>query len=237
MTNPRMRMTAVAGSMALSMSLALAPAAMAQDGPEATIQGFMDAVAAKDFEALPGYFCEAEAEQAAQFDMAALAGEMPEGMDVSTLLDAFIFDVSLDSLEVVSESETEATVRVVGSMGMDIDADALLPFVETVIEMSGMEADEATVAMFMDIVASEFEAEVEEIDDEVTLVSEDGAWRICSDLDFGDDEMMDAEMSDDAMAEDDDTMDDDDMDDDAMDDNAMAEDEMDEDEMEGEDGE
>jgi hypothetical protein len=232
MTDPRTRVAAVAGSLALSMSLALAPAAMAQDGPEATIEGFMDAVAAKDFDALPGYFCEAEAEQAAQFDLAALAGEMPEGMDVSTLLDAFIFDISLDSLEVVSESETEATVHVVGSMAMDIDAEALLPFVESVIEMSGMEADEATVAMFMDIVASEFEAEAEEIDDDVTLVSEDGAWRICSDLDFGDDEMMDADVSDDAMVDDDAAMGDDAAMDDAMDD-----DDMDEDEMEEEDGE
>ena len=31
MTNPRLRAAAVAGSLALSMSLALAPAAMAQD--------------------------------------------------------------------------------------------------------------------------------------------------------------------------------------------------------------
>ena len=46
MTNPRLRAAAVAGSLALSMSLALAPAAMAQDGPDATIESFMEAVAA-----------------------------------------------------------------------------------------------------------------------------------------------------------------------------------------------
>ena len=95
-----MRAAAVAGSMALTMSLALGThAAMAQGSPEETIQGFMDAVAAKDFEALPGYFCLAEAAQAAEFDVSALAGEMPEGMDVQSLLDAFIFDISLDSVE------------------------------------------------------------------------------------------------------------------------------------------
>ena len=207
MIHPRKRMAAIAGSVALSLSMALAPATMAQDSPEATIQGFMDAVVAKDFDALAGYFCEAEASQAAQFDVSALAGEMPEGFDVQSLLDAFIFDISLDQLETVSQSDTEAVVRVVGSMAMDLDQDALMPFVETIIEMSGMEADEATVAMFMDIVASEFEAQSEEFDSEVTLVLEDGSWLICSDLDFGGADMtedgMDDGMSDDGMSDDD----------------------------------
>lgn len=185
MTNPRTRMAAVAGSLALSMSLALAPAAMAQDGPEATIQSFMDALEAKDFEALPSFFCEEEADQAAEFDVSALAGELPEGMDVQSLLDAFIFDVSVDSMEVVSQTETDAVVHVLGSMAMEIDTEALVPFVEAIIEMSGMEADEATIEMFMALIASEFEAQAEDIDDEIELVASDDGWLICSELDLG----------------------------------------------------
>ena len=198
MIDPRTRMAAVAGSMALTMSLAAAPVAMAQDTPQDAIQGFMDAVVAKDFEALPGFFCEGEAAQAAQFDVSALAGDMPEGMDVQSLLDAFIFEVSLDTLELLSESDTEAVVHVVGTMGMDLDQEALVPFVEAVIEMSGMEVDEATVQMFMGIVASEFEAESETIDGEVTLVPGESGWLICSDLDFGEADPED-DMSDDSM--------------------------------------
>jgi hypothetical protein len=204
MIDPRTRMAAVAGSMVLTMSLAVAPVAMAQDTPQDAIEGFMDAVVAKDFEALPGFFCAGEAAQAAQFDVSALAGEMPEGMDVQSLLDAFVFEVSLDSMEVLSESDTEAIVQVVGSMGMDLDQEALVPFVEAVIEMSGMEVDEAAVQMFMGIIASEFEAESETIDAEVTLVPGESGWLICSDLAFGSDDSMD--MSDDSM--DDDSMDD-----------------------------
>ena len=53
------------------------------DGPEATIQGFMDAVAAKDFAALPTFFCEEQAGQAAQFDISALAvGESVHARDL-----------------------------------------------------------------------------------------------------------------------------------------------------------
>jgi hypothetical protein len=185
MTDPRLRMAAVAGSLALSMSLTLAPAVMAQDGPEATIQSFMDTLVAKDFEALPAFFCEEQAEQAAQFDVSSLAGDLPEGMDVQSLLDAFIFDISVDSMEVVSQTETDAVVHVIGSMSMDLDEEALVPFVEAIIEMSGMEADEATVEMFLGLMASEFEAQSEDIDDAIELVAgDDGGWLICSDLDF-----------------------------------------------------
>lgn len=213
MNTLRTRAAAVAGGMALTMSLALAPAAMAQqDTPEDTIRSFMDAVAAKDFEALPGYFCLDQAAQAAQFDISALAGEMPEGLDVQSLLDAFIFDIQLDSVDVVSQTDTEAVVSVAGSMAMDIDAEALVPFVTNIIEMSGMEADEATVDMFMGMVTAEFESQTEDIDAEITLVPNDeGQWQICSDLSFGESALMgeeasaapadvDASMTDDSMA-------------------------------------
>jgi hypothetical protein len=204
MTNPRTRLAAVAGSTALAMSIMATPA-LAQDDPTDTVQGFMDAIVAKDFEAMPSFFCEAEAEQAAQFDVSALAGEMPPGLDVQSLLDAFIFDVQLETLDVVSQTDDEAVVQVVGSMAMDIDPDALVPFVEAVIEMSGQEADEETIQLFMGLIASEFEAQAEDIDGEVTLVpGEDMAWLICSDLDFGSDDLADDDMTaDDDMADDD----------------------------------
>ena len=225
MINPRMRVDAVAGSMALTLSIAAAPA-MAQDDPTATIQGFMDAVAAKDFEALPTFFCEAEAEQAMQFDLSGMAEGMPEGMDVDAILDAFVFDIQLDSLDVLSQTDSEAVVAVTGSMAMDIDPAPLVPFIESVIEMSGMEADEATVDMFMGMMLAEFEAQAEDIDGEVTLVAgEEGsamAWLICSDLDFGGDDDMADDMAEDSM--DDESMDDDEMDDDEMDDEAEEED-------------
>ncbi len=204
MTDPRMRTAAIAGSMALSMSLAAAPVALAQDGPEAAIQGFADAVVAKDFEAIPGFFCEAQADQAAQFDVSALASDLPPGLDVSALMDAFAFDVDIDSTEVVSESTDEAVVHVVADMALELDQEALMPFVETFVEMSGMEVDDATVGMFMAIVASEFER-AGSIDADITLVPGDDGWLICSDLAFISDELLD-DMSDQSM---DDTSDDD----------------------------
>ena len=214
MITSRMRMAAVAGSMALTVSLAAAPAVMAQDGPEATIESFVAAIAAKDFEALPSYFCEEQADQAAQFDMSELTEGMPEGMpvemDVQALLDAFIIAIQLESIDVISQSDTEAIVHVVGSMAMEVDPEPLVPFIEGIIEMSGMEPDEATVNMFMGMMMSEIEIESEDIDTEITLVpGEEMAWLICSDLDLagvdlgGGGEVDEDEMDEDESHEDD----------------------------------
>lgn len=222
MIHPRTRLAAIAGSTALTLSLALAPAAMAQDGPEATIQSFMDAVAAKDFAAIPAFFCEAEAAQAAEFDLEALAAEMPDGMDAQQLLDAFVLEILPDTVEVLSQTDTEAVVDWAGTLTLDLDSEKLVPFVEGAIEMAGMEVDEATVEMFMTIVASEFQAESQDIDAQITLTAgPDGAWLICSDLEFGGADLIGGE-SDDGMA-------DDEMSDDAMTDEDMSDDEMEED--------
>jgi len=206
MTNPRMRVAAVAGTMALALSAAAAPA-LAQDDPAAAIEGFMDAVVAKDFEAMPALFCEAQAEQAAEFDLSSMADEMPPGMDAQSLLDAFVFDIQLDSIDVLSESETEAVVHVVGSMAMDVDPEPLVPFIELAIEEMGMPVDDATIDMVMALMLAEFEAESETIDADITLVPGDAGWLICSDLSFGDDMMEDDMMEDDMV--DDSDMDDD----------------------------
>ncbi len=183
MSNPRTRMAAVAGSLALSLSLVSGPVVMAQDGPEATIEGLMAAIEAKDFEALPTYFCAEFADQMGVLDMGNLTEGLPPGMDVNSLLDAFILDTEIASMSVVSQSDTEAVVQVDGSMTMDINLEALGPFIEALLEMSGMEVTPETVEMFSGMMMSEFQAESTEISEEITLVpGDDGTWLICDEL-------------------------------------------------------
>ena len=202
MSNSRTRLAAVAGSLALSLSLVSAPAVMAQDGPEATIEGLMAAIEAKDFEGLPSFFCAEFADQMGVLDVGSLSEGLPPGMDVNTLLDAFILDTEIASMEVVSQSDTEAVVQVDGSLSMDIDAAAMVPFIEALLEMSGMEVTPETVEMFSGMMMSEFEAESTEISEEITLVpGEDGGWLICDELGALDDGTGD-EMADESMAPD-----------------------------------
>lgn len=208
MTNSRstrMRMAAAAGSLALAISLVSAPVAFAQDdGPVATLEGLMGAIEAKEFDALQTYFCPEFADDMGGLDFASMSEGMPPGTDIDTLLDAFIFDVEIDSAEVVSQTDSEAIVDLTGSMSMDINADALGPFIEALLGSMGEEVTPDMVQMFTGLVLSEFEAESTDISAEIVLVpGETMPWVVCSDLssDMGDsDDMDDAEAMEDAEA-------------------------------------
>ena len=218
MSRPRTRLVALAGGLALSLSLAAAPVAMAQDGPEAAVEDLLAAMEAKDFEALPSFFCEEHSDQLGTLDPEAMSEGLPPGMDINMLFDAFIIDTEVISTEVVSQSEDEAVVRLEGSMSMDVNADALVPFIEALLEASGMDVTEESVTMFTDLMMSEFQAETTDILEEITLVpGETRPWLICSELgSISDEEMAEDDMADDGMTEDD-------MSDDSMAEDSMAE--------------
>ncbi|MEA2025839.1 MAG: hypothetical protein U9O18_04035 [Chloroflexota bacterium] len=204
MSNSRTRMAAIAGSLALSLSMVSAPAVLAQDGPEATIEGLMAAIEAKDFESLPSFFCAEFADEMGGLGFGDMTEGMPPGTDVDTLLDAFIFDVEIASTEVLSQTDTEAIVQLEGSMSMDINVDALGPFIDAMLEMSGMEVTPENTEMFTDVMLSGFEAEETDISEEITLVpGEAMPWLVCSELGGDDleDDMVDDGMDD--MADDD----------------------------------
>jgi len=209
MTMIRAGIAAVAGCITLTTSLALAPATIAQDTPESTIQSFVNAVAARDYEALPTYFCEDQVEQAAQFDpsnlasmLPEMAGMMPDGVDlesllgafdVQQLLDAFVFDIQLNGLETLSESEAEAVVHVAGTIAMDVDPEALAEFFAGIF---GDEFDDSAVELFFGPALADLGSQTEDIDADITLVSNDeGQWQICSDLSFGESALMGEEAS------------------------------------------
>ncbi len=187
MTVPRplsMRMAATAGSLVLAISAIAAPAVLAQDDtPEATINSFAATIEAKDFEAVPAYFCPEFAGSMGAFDMSSLIGDMPAGMDAQTLLDVITLDVAIDPVDVVTESDTEAVVNMTGSISVGINAEALPPFIEALLTSMGEEVTPDMVQMFSSMMESQFEVQATDISTELTLVrGEDGGWQICSDL-------------------------------------------------------
>jgi hypothetical protein len=186
---------AISSGLVVALSLTSVPVALAQeDGPDATVQNFLAAIEAKDFEALPSFFCEEFAAQAATFDLSGLTAGMPEGTDAQALLDAFILDTETTTLEVVSQSDSEAVVKLVGSLSMDIDTEALALFIMSMLAATGLQGSPdpgaspdpamlAMIAMMTDTITSELTAETTDIDEETTLVP-GGAmpWLICSEL-------------------------------------------------------
>jgi hypothetical protein len=177
-------MAIAAGSLALAASLVAGPATLAQDGPEATIEGFLAAVEAKDFEALPTNFSAEFADQVSDFDISSLVADLPEGTDPQSILDAFVLDAEIQSLELVSESDAEAIVKLVGTLSMSVDTTALGPLVEGLLEASGVEVTPDMVEMMMGLMAEEFATtESTVIDEEITLApGETMPWVICDEL-------------------------------------------------------
>ena len=134
----RSRVAAISSGLVVALSLVSVPAALAQEeGPDATVQNLLAAIEAKDFEGLPAFFCEEFADQADMFDLSTLAGTLPEGTDAQSLLDGLILDTEVASLEVVSQSDSEAVVKVMATMSMSIDSEALAPFIEGLLAATG----------------------------------------------------------------------------------------------------
>jgi hypothetical protein len=180
----RSRSAILAGGLVLALSLVSAPVALAQeDGPEATIEGLLASIEAKDFAALPTYFCAEFAAQAEGFDLSGLAAGLPEGTDAQSLLDAFTLDAQVVSTEIVSQTDSEAIVKVAATLSMSLDAAALAPFVESMLSSTGQEVTPDMVEMMTGMITSEFTAETTDIDEEITLVpGEVMPWVICDEL-------------------------------------------------------
>ena len=175
---------AVAGGLAMALSLVAAPAAVAQsDGPEQTVLDLLAAVEAKQFDSLGTYFCAEYADQAAGLDFSSM---LPEGTDAETLLAAFTIDTEATT-EVLSQTDTEAVVKLTGTMTMQVDAEKLGPFIESMIVSMGQEATPDMVEMMSGMVVSELQADPTPLDDEITLVpGEAMPWLICDELGGGD---------------------------------------------------
>ena len=187
----RARMAGLGGGLVLALSLSSAPVALAQDdGPEATITNLAAAIEAQQFDVLPTFFCEEYAYQAAQFDLSAmlssLALGLPEGVDPATLAGAFRLVPEIVSMEVVSQTDTEAVVNLVASLSFVIDSAALSPFIEAMLTAEGLEVTPDMVELMTGMLVGEFAAEPIDISDEITLVPGVAMpWVVCDELGGG----------------------------------------------------
>jgi hypothetical protein len=183
----RARAAVAAGALSLALSLVAAPVAVAQDdGPDTTLRNLVAAISAKDFGSLSSYFCPEFAGQVAGLDLSAITAGLPEGTDAQAVLDAFIIQADVQSADIVSQSDEEAVVKLVATVSLNVDAEALGPFIAAMLaQTTGLEGspDPAMVEMMTGMIDSEFTAQATTIDEEVTLVPGDTrAWVVCDQL-------------------------------------------------------
>lgn len=182
---PAPRRAAAAGGLVLALSLSTSPAVLAQGGPEQVLTDLMAAIEAKDFGNLGGFFCAEHADQADAFDISSMTTALP-GVDASLILDALILDTEVTTLEVVSQSDTEAVVKAEGSISTGLDPEAVGPLVEAILAASGQEVTPEMVEMMTGLLTADMAPTVVSLSEEVTLTPDGaGGWVICDELGGG----------------------------------------------------
>jgi hypothetical protein len=179
----RARAAVAAGALSLALSLVAAPAALAQeDGPEATMTDFLTAFEAMDIESLPGFFC-AEYQGQALGWSDAIASILPEGLDPGPLLEAVVIDAEVSSLETISQTEVDASVRLVATVSTAIDTEAVVSLLGEMATAMGQDVEPAVLEALATGLAGQFQFEPTVIDREVRLVPGDTRpWLICDQL-------------------------------------------------------
>lgn len=183
LVRPARRRAAAAGGLVLALSLSASSAALAQGGPEQVLTDFMAALEAKDFDNLGAFFCAEHADQADVFDVSGMIAETLPGVDPSAIVDAILLDTEVSSLEIVSQSDTEAVVQAEGSISAGMDPEKLGPFVEAILAASGQEVTPEMVEMMTGMLTADLAPTVISIAEEVTLTPDGaGGWVICDEL-------------------------------------------------------
>lgn len=250
MTNPRMRMAAVAGTMALSMSLALAPAAMAQDGPDTPMNEVLVAFSEGRFADATVPFC-ASMEETALGGLGQLDEMMDSGMgyDLNLVFGALQIDTSGLDVVVADQGAETAVLDVSGTIDVGVDEDGMVTLLSVMLAEGGEPLEEEMVRGLLPMMQDQLDdmlGGTVDVNEEVQVVLEDGVWQVCDDLQAIGDALAGAmgapvgggpadAGSTEAMPEDDmsdDTMSDDSMDDDMSDDDMDDDDTMDDDDME-----
>jgi hypothetical protein len=186
MINPRMRMVAVAGSMALTLSLAVAPVAMAQDDPTFPVHEVLTSFAAGRFSDATEPFCASmEAEALGGLGQIGAFGSVGAGYDLESLFGALAIDTSGLDVSVLEENTDDALVGIEGSVEVGFDEDGIVSFVAAMMSTEDAPMDEETVEAMLPLVLPQIEAMLGgavTIDQDVRVIREDGVWQVCDDL-------------------------------------------------------
>ncbi len=178
---PPTRSRSIVLTVAACLSLGLVPAAgpvTAADGPTAAVDELIDAVEAGDFDAVDALVCEAE--RASVREMLDPAEAM--GYDATALMAAITFQVEDRAVELVSEEGDEATVRLTGSMAMDLGgADPEQLARDLLADSLGEDLSDEDIETWLPLVSMSFTQSVP-IDQEVTVVIENDTWLVCGGL-------------------------------------------------------
>lgn len=183
MTPFRPRATAIAAASAVLLaSLGLSAAVSAADSPESAVNEFLDLAAAGDFSAMESVVCAAGQEAVREaFD---ISGQLGLEGDAA-LTEALTFQVEDRSVEVTSQDGDTATVAVMARLSLDVPEDQVEVIVRAVLEADRGPDDppvsDDDVDLMLGFMSSAFN-QTQTIDEEATVIRENGEWLVCGGL-------------------------------------------------------
>ena len=174
----------VVAILAVVATLAACAPAAPSDSPAGVVKQAIDLAAKKDLEGLRGLACAGQEEMIAdQLGMTGAldAGALLPGLDMQALLDAVRVDVQeLEPGEAAVDGDS-AEVPVIGTVKITFDKEAIRPVLRQVLEQNGTTMTDDQLSALLDSLES-YGQDVP-VDEVISLVREDGAWKICqSDL-------------------------------------------------------
>lgn len=169
-------------SLAVLATLAACAPSAPSDSPAGVVEQAIGLAADKDLEGLRGLACAGQEEMIAdQLGMTGAldAGALLPGLDVEALLEAVKVDVQeLDAGEAVIDGDA-AEVPVAGTIKITFDKEAIRPVLRQMLEQSGATMNDDQ----LDALLASLESYGQDlpVDEVISLVREDGAWKICQD--------------------------------------------------------
>ena len=178
----RSRVAALASGLALSLSLVAAPTAVvAQETPEEAVAAVFTAMEEWRFDEIVSLFCVDQAGAAAGLDFGGQMSDSFVGITPEQLQAAVQFSVDGPTVEILSQDETTARVRIVASMSISVNEEAAREMMVSLFASLGQEGTlDAIIDQAVQQMADSMTTETTEIDEEADLVFEDGAWKVCS---------------------------------------------------------
>jgi hypothetical protein len=171
----------------LALALGLILAACGGDGdgddPTGVVEELFKAIQDKQFDKIPDLACAAQKDQVRQsFDFsAAMAGPLEgAGAEPEEILAMLTFTVSGLDIEQVSRSDDQATVNVKGRVEMTVDPTKFNDLLRDVLADQGLgEVSDDVIDQVSGPLLEQFEDFSTDMDDEITLIKEQGRWLIC----------------------------------------------------------
>lgn len=151
--------------------------------PTLVVKELFQAMEDKEFERIPAFACATQKDQVRQiFDFGAIMSEAlgDADADPQAILDIMALRVSDLQVEERSKDGQRAVVRVKGRLELTVDPEKFRELVEHLLQERGvMDLSDDLINQYAEPVLQQFEEFRMDLDDDLRVVKEGGAWVIC----------------------------------------------------------